>query len=452
MVLYSEQKDGRRTIYTANVVNDNGEIISQRIVTFPLYQVDQDGFTYFILYDDNMVPVREAYEYLNFALRGSPFNTRRKTANALRLLYCFLSLSQHVITEIDEKVFGEFVYFIRGIDANPRGYSFITQRSNSTVNGYFAVYRAFFKHIGVESSPLYSSHNVFTNSAFGAGDTKIARIKYDKNLRTALYTDSYVPKYISPDEFRAIYKAAQTAGDKQAEIILHLMYGYGMRLGEVLGLTIEDIDEIEINETLVPILWLRNRLSDQIFQYAKGLPHVIDKKQYSSKDYKSMTSRITLTYEFYGELLAFVEKSREEIEANRSTKKDMAAADIVTNNHDFDENYYIFLNRYGKVLSDQVWNNKLRKYFSQCGLLLDERIRENNLSHRFRHGFAMFHARFSSHPVDALALQKLMRHKSLSSTMVYYNPTPEDEHQIKTEFQNELYEMLTALSKGANNE
>ena len=57
----------------------------------------------------------------------------------------------------------------------------------------------------------------------------------------------------------------------------------------------------------------------------------------------------------------------------------------------------------------------------------------------------MFHARFSEHPVDVLTLQKLLRHKSISSTMIYYNPTIEDEFNIKTEFQNELYSMIPEL-------
>ena len=108
----------------------------------------------------------------------------------------------------------------------------------------------------------------------------------------------------------------------------------------------------------------------------------------------------------------------------------------------------MFLNRYGRVLSDQTWNNKLKKYFQIARIPIDAEIRENNLSHRFRHGFAMFHARFSKKPVSVLELQKMLRHRSVSSTMVYYNPTPEDELRTKAEFLNELYGMMPELKGG----
>ena len=123
-------------------------------------------------------------------------------------------------------------------------------------------------------------------------------------------------------------------------------------------------------------------------------------------------------------------------------------ADIVSVRDKPETNHYIFLNRYGRILSDQTWNNTLKKYFEVAGIPIDVDVRENNLSHRFRHGFAMVHARFSKHPADALSLQKMLRHKSLSSTMVYYNPTPEDEFKIKMEFQKELYDMIPELKEG----
>ena len=92
----------------------------------------------------------------------------------------------------------------------------------------------------------------------------------------------------------------------------------------------------------------------------------------------------------------------------------------------------------------------MKKYLEVAGIPIDVDVRDNNLSHRFRHGFAMFHARFSKHRADVLSLQKMLRHKSLSSTMVYYNPTPEDEFKIKMEFQKELYDMIPELKEGVD--
>lgn len=453
MIFYSEEKDGRRTTYVVTSINDEtGEMIAQRKVVFPLCQLDYEGFKYFLLYDDNMVPVREVYEYLNFALRDSPLNTRSKIANALRLLYCFLSLSQRTIAEMDEKAFSEFVYFIRGIEINPNEYSLITQRNNNTVNGYFAAYRSFYKHIGVDCLPLFSSHSVLARSLFDGSCGHTMRTKYDHNLRGNSNADRYAPKYISPSEFRVLYQAAKSSGDKQAELIMHLMYGYGMRLGEVLGLTLEDIGEIETNNKLIPVLWLRNRISDKKFQYAKGLPHVASPKQYASKAYKLAQTKIIITRNLYKDLLSYLDEKFATFQEKRPADLALSNADLVSDNSYMDQNYYIFLNRYGKPLSDQVWNNKLKEYYKQAGIKLDSHIRENNLSHRFRHGFAMFHAHFAKHRASELELQQLMRHKSLMSTLVYYNPTPEDELRIKEGFQNELYEMMPELLKGVQDE
>lgn len=451
MIYISEHKQGRKTYFVSNMVDDNGEVTSQRKVTCPLYQVEKDGFTYFLLYGERMVPYWEVFNYLNYGLQDNPLTTRSKAANALRLLYCFLSLTQRSITELDEMAFGEFMPFIRGINYNPKSFSLITRRSNGTVNGYFAVYRDFFKYSKIECPPLFDTRTVRMNSSLDRFDAPTVKTKYGKNLKTSTYTDTFVPKYISPDDFRKIYRTVIEAGDKQAKIILHLMYGYGMRLGEVLGLTIEDIDEIKTNNKYVPVLWLRNRLSDKKFQYCKGLPHVISEKEYEGKDYKAASGKIILARRFYEEILSYFNEIAEELESKYPQNILLSEADIVTGDDGPERNFYIFLNRYGKPLSDQTWNIRLRKYFEQSGLIIDRGIKENNLSHRFRHGFAMFRARYSPHPVDALVLQKLMRHRSLTSTMVYYNPTPEDEYKEKTEFLKDLYEMLPEL-KGKFNE
>lgn len=449
MIVYSEEKDGKLSVFKATTIDDaSGEVCSVRKVVMPLNTVVMDGFTYICLYDDNMLPVAEAYQFLNYEMRESPLTSRSFAASALRLLYCFLSLSCCRTDIIDEKTYRSLIFFLRGINPNPQKYAMLTQRSNNTVNGYLSVYRKYFSWAKIQCEALYKSHTVQQNHALEANDVP-ERIVYNNNLKVS-DRSAVVPKYISPDEFRRIYKVMKEAGDRQSMIIAHLLYGYGFRLGEALGMALEDIQEARKNYGLVPLILLRNRISDEKFQYAKGLPHVIDSRQYASKDYRAGTQEIIITYEFYEELLDFIEESHKEMMEKYPENYAKGAADIVSVRDRPDTNHYVFLNRYGKILSQQTWNNQLRMYFEKAGIPLDTDVRENNLSHRFRHGFAMFHARFSPHPVDALALQKLLRHKSLNSTMVYFNPTPDDEFEIKTEFQTELYDMIPELKEGLN--
>ena len=447
MIIYSEEKNGQQSVFTKVITDDDGNVASARRVIMPLYQVEVNGFAYFLLYDESMKPLPSVYQFLNFRMKESPLTSRSKAAFAIRLLFCFLSLSGYQVNRIDEKAFRELLFFLRGINANPKQYSMKTQRSNNTVNGYLSVYRAYFGFAHIHCEAIFKSHTVRSDHIFENADTP-ARKKYDNNLKTPNYYNDTVPKYIGPEDFKHIFEAILKAKDTQSRLIVHLMYGYGLRLGEVLGITTEDIQEVRDNGKLVPVLILRNRLSDAKFQFAKGLPHVVDKRQYSSRDYLAARQRIVITYTLYEELIDFIEEAHSVMMEKYPDNYAQGYADIVSVRNKPDTNHYVFLNRYGRVLSDQTWNNTLKKYFNIAEIPIDIDIRDNNLSHRFRHGFAMFHARFSKHPADALSLQKMLRHKSLSSTMVYYNPTPEDEFKIKMEFQKELYDMIPELKEG----
>lgn len=119
-----------------------------------------------------------------------------------------------------------------------------------------------------------------------------------------------------------------------------------------------------------------------------------------------------------------------------------ALADKVTKRTDIISNHYIFLNKYGNRLTAQTWNKRLKQYFLQSGIEIDTEKKVSNLSHRFRHGFAMFQAHFKKDPVSVLTLQHLMRHKNITATMVYYNPTEEMIFNERMNLTKELDELL----------
>lgn len=443
MIIYYEQKIGNQSVFIKRILDNYGNELSTRKVYIPLYQVKKDNFTYLILYDDHMNVIHDAYEYLNYDLNKNPITTRTKAAFSIRLLYCFMSLSGYDIKKIDELAFREFLLFLRGLDSNPDQYTLKTLRSANTVNGYLSEYRKFFKSRNINCDALFRS----SATTFSIEDEyqSVERKKYDNNLKASTYSSDTVPKYIAPDDFRKLYRLAINEKDRSAQLIMHLMYGYGLRLGEVLGITMEDIKEVRDNVKFIPVIFLRNRMSDKKFQFAKNLPHILNKKQYSSKDYQDASVKIIITYSVYEELIEFIEKTHMAVMKQYPDNYDKGIADIVSVRNKPECNHYVFLNRYGRVLSDQTWSNSLKKYFEIAQIQIDYDIRENNLSHRFRHGFAMFHARFSEHPVDILSLQKMMRHKRISSTIIYFNPTHEEELKIKTEFQDELYNMIPEL-------
>ena len=449
MVIYGEQKNGKKTSFVSYEVTAFGEVLSSKVVTCPLYHLVIEGFTYFILYDDNMVPIHEAYDYLNNGLKTKPINTRHMVANALRLLYCFLLLHGKTIDAIDNKTLCELVLFIKGKSGNHLPDTELTERKNNTVNGYLSFYRNYFKYLEIKCDPLFNSHTVRVFSEYETNVVASVADKYDANLKDNSNKKREVPAYISPKKFCDLLSKTRLKNDKQTEILITLMYWHGLRLGEALGLTIEDVEEVEDEEgNLVPVLWIRNRFSDKDFQFAKGLPPVISRKEYKTPSYRSAKQKIVISYDLYEVLIDFINEVREEIETKNPIKTDRAIADKVNSKSLIVDNYYVFVNKHGRVLSDQVWNDRLRKYFEECNIPVDTGSREHNLSHRFRHGFAMLHARYRKTPLNALALQRLMRHKSPKSTEIYYKPTTSDERKDIEEYQNELYDILESAKEG----
>ena len=66
------------------------------------------------------------------------------------------------------------------------------------------------------------------------------------------------------------------------------------------------------------------------------------------------------------------------------------------------------------------------------------------MSHRFRHGFAMFLVQYKNIRLEELKL--LMRHESLSSTAIYYRPTEDDVATIKEDFSKTLEELIPMIT------
>lgn len=450
MIKYIAHKVGKSTNYTCLVTDSDGNILSKTEVIIPLFIVTKKNFIYFILFDDHGKVIHPSYRYLNKRIIQTSPNSRKQSANAIRLLYCWLALTNYDIYALNQEQIDEMISFFRGLSFEfDDSFSNQTIRSNNTVNVYLATCRNYMQFLGIENSPLYNmriSNMVLSSAEYGV-TSAVERVHYTNNLPTPNSRQiRTVPKYISPDDFHKLFSLAAANNDKTAIILMHLMYGYGLRLGECLGLTLEDIQEVHRNNNLVPILIIRNRMSDNPkFQSAKGKMNVQDQREYKTSDYQHSKDEIIITYDFYEQLCNYINETHEEAYENYPENYSKGIADIVSLRNRPDTNHYVFLNQYGKVLSDATWNNHLKSYFLKAGLHIDYDTRNNNLSHRFRHGFAMFHTHYSEHQLDALQLQKLMRHTNITSTMIYYNPTPEDEYQIKTEAQQYLYDQIPEL-------
>lgn len=452
MIYYSENKKGKKSIFEKIVTDGEDKVISRRKVEIPLLIAEREGKTWFMLYDDQMNILKEPSLYLNYDAEGNSLNTRKAEANALRQLYAFLSLSNYSVNNIGEIELNELIKFLQGINSNPEDYKTITMRSNSTVNQFLATYRCFFNAYGIKSKALFDNKIVNQEiHTFDGSITTESRIIYTNNLKESVYNKYTVPKYISPDEFEMLYKKAYEKNDKLAMCMMRLMYCYGLRLGEVLGLTTEDIRESHKDNVLVPIITLRNRMSDRPDQFCKNLGHVYNTAMYKSKEYTKAKSEIVIDYGMFEMLCDYINDEHENAIEKYPHNYKKGIADIVSYRDAPETNHYIFLSSRGTSLSSAGWNYHLRKYFNECNIKIDHDFKENNLSHRFRHGFAMLHSHYRKNPVNALELCKMMRHKNVNTTLIYFNPTETEEFIIKEDFTTELLDMIPSLKEGHNN-
>ena len=105
----------------------------------------------------------------------------------------------------------------------------------------------------------------------------------------------------------------------------------------------------------------------------------------------------------------------------------------------------MFLNNIGTPLSQDSWNKTLKAIFEECDIPIDKGKKKNNLSHRFRHGFAMMHLQILKTP--QLIISKEMRHASVFSCEPYTKPTLSDQVKLQTEFANKLRELVPSFDK-----
>jgi integrase/recombinase XerC len=191
----------------------------------------------------------------------------------------------------------------------------------------------------------------------GITDDNYARMlkfpKKEKKLFTVFNVDDILNLLELPDKIEA-------AGMRDA-LILELMYGTGMRVSELTGLNISDID----------IRGMRIRV--------RG---------------KGKKERIIPLGDILGELITDYLRMRGDVPAEGHFPKDDA----------------VFINKYGTRITDRSIGRIVEKYLKEAGLPLDFS------PHSFRHSFA---THLLEGGADLRTIQELLGHESLSTTQKY---------------------------------
>lgn len=446
MININEVKLGNDISYEIQLI-DSSKIISVSNVHYRAFVKVYNDINYMMIYNKKHELHSESFQYLNYAIYDKSINTRIQSMTALKLLFSFEEIINTPFAKFSSVDFTNLKNFLKGVSYKGNSYSFnlSTTRSNSTVNSYLTIYRQFFKYLGIRNSFIDQKNknpHSFTGSNYSSNKYKINEKLPNKPIE--------VPRYISIYEFEDIIKEVRANYTLRDEIIIRLMFENGLRIGEVLGLTAEDLVVEKIGDKYITIANIRNRFSDKNDQKAKTCMKIISRSQYQSSDYAISGfgfQKVVLSDELFQLIDEYIEnihiKAREEYSINYWKN---CVADKVVSNSTVDDNYYIFINSIGNPLHSHLWNTTLRKIFKSVGIAVDENTRTHNLNHRFRHGYAMFCIQHLN--LNQLELMERMRHSSVESVALYYKPTLTDSINLKNSFTKSMYELIPTLGKG----
>ena len=407
-----------------------------QLVTVDSFIKEIAEITYFLLIDSYGHLIQAPYNYINIKLKNKSFKKREQAFVALKLLYTFIELfGLSGLTDINRDNLSKLDEFLEGGIREGNEFKFVgvTIRSNSTINKYYSVYRAYFTYLNIEdnifeelrgdryqkSSELGFLSHAYTSKTFNYDVTKVENIA------------NQVPKFITLVEYQNILKVLVSNYSLREELIIVLMYEYGMRIGEVLGLTIEDVLGTNITKDNHGILVIRNRYTDKHYQSAKGCMKTISRNIYNRPEYHKVglgkafgCEYIKISLEALSKIENYIKKTRSSnfwgnVSYNNLKKKNIA--DKVTDRKDVKRNSYIIVSKNGTPLCSKAWDNIVKQIFKMVNLDLDFNKKEYGLSHRFRHGFAMFKVLIEKY--DRLELQKVLRHTNIHSCESYFSLT-----------------------------
>jgi site-specific recombinase XerD len=397
--------------------------------------------THFIITDLKGKLKIDANIYLNEKIGDSKYKKRETAFSALKVFYSFLELV-HIDNpqDLSDSDIRDLRLFLEGGRKEGSVWDIDLQirRDNQTYNNYINVYRNFLKTMyGITDSYLFETITIGTivSKGFVSHAYKGTQERYKANKK--IVRQPSAPKYIKHDQYEKIMNVIEKCYGIREKVIIDLMYNCGLRIGEVLGLTFEDLVP-SYKEGYFNLI-IRDRMSDKVTQRAKGVLTPRSEDEYKDKWYREQGNYLGYQTVLIGEemkelIQEYIDESRDDIllsksHTKRKNLKDKAKADRVdttplVNN----ENQYIFLShQHYTPITQAGWGYVLRGIFKEAGIHVDKGSKSTNLSHRFRHAFAMNRVK---NGMQILELQKELRHASPKSCESYYNPDDTDKAEL----------------------
>lgn len=403
-----------------------GEIVEEYEVNIKLATVNIDNDTFYILYWTDGSIIDDAYEYLNNREVIVAKNTREADAYSLRDFFSFCEIFNVDYRNMKRNDVIRLAYFLLGVNSNDKSMEIerINYRSAQTVNEFFGKFRNFL------------IQRDYSASAFE--EYVPGRIR-GKKLFTPFHVpkNDEQPKSLSEEQFVQIilWIRDNIPGKERKlrdECIVRIMYETGARIGETLGVTLEDMTRNEKYGTLK----IRNRTSDKQWQCAKKAMKVTSQSDYRTKEYiKSGFEEVYISLDLFNLICEYYDSAHENARKKYKKRYLSHRADTV-DIYGPKDNFYVFLNSYGSPISQRSWDEEMRKIFISNGIDVDYIIKQDGLNHRWRHGFSNYQLYVLGHEPSYVI--KLTRHSSVTGLAPYNNPSASQIVEMKMEIEREI--------------
>ena len=412
MIEIEEIKKGTSRYYKVSTYANDNKLISIRTVRYTLKSIPYNKIRCYMLFDNDGNCVENVFNFINMYKISIAETSREKYSLYLRYLYEFSGIIDKDISKFQRNDIDKFVVFLSGYDPNSSlADSFYTYSSKSeeTNAAIFNVVKEYVDYCGYASSKYFYNYRGIKRRAYG---------KQKAN--------TICPKFISLKEMELIlnYIDNDTSLSKETKmeysLIYKLMFNKGLRIGEVLGITLEDFEEIHNNDgELYYKLYIRNRMSDSKDQRAKRCLTMDGQYSYNAPIYHRLDigyQQVFLSEEFHDDIIEYFDVMSSRFKREEKTLFKADAIDGIS------DNWYIFYNKNRPTpLNKDILYNYTRKMFKDLNIHIDKYVRTNNLFHRFRHGFCMYLLYVENmSPIEAC---KLTRHRNEEGLAIYNNPT-----------------------------
>lgn len=440
MITIKETKTGTKCIFTYTEIINGTKVIERvckiHYVRTQIKVSKNRQKEVFVFYNTDGSLNYEAYKFLNHNQKDYSYTTISNFAQAMKAFFIFCELFDIDMDLLSKDDMYKFKMFLAGhsFSDSELEINLLTKRKYETIKLFVVCVRQYLDYLGVASEVFEEK----TSKLLYKNQTTTAGLMPSKQKDTA-------PEAISEEEFIRLINYIQEHEKSyekglEAISILSLMFLSGCRIGEVLGATVEDLEFDKDNK--VGVLKIRNRYTDNRNQLAKRCMNINSRISYSKTPYSTKNVGFQEVYmhaDSFELLQTYIQIAHNNARLKFTDNFKNTKADTVTAGSSF-INHYIFLNTKGSILNYYSWNNYLKNLMEKCDIPIDKETKQTGLNHRFRHGFCTYLIKEAQRTgnLTLKQIKDLGRWKNDSSLLRYYNPTREEEIQMKEELQSEI--------------